>query len=117
MHPHRMALAECGQFRAVSGGLRPQFRRTEGEPVLVQDRQPIAAGGKHPPCLASGFGPQRLTQPATGAGQSGAAPPALRCREEMTVGVFTAAQIQCHPPRQQVRAGHVGGTDQLQAGG
>ena len=117
VHPHRMALAEGGQLGTVSSGLRPQFRRTEGKPVFVQDRQPVAAGGKHPPCLASGLGPQRLTQPATGTGQGGAAPPALRCHEEMAVGVITPAQIQRHPPGQQVRGGHAGRTDQLQADG
>ena len=57
MHPYRMALAERGQLRAVGGGLGPQFRRTEGEPVFIQDRQPVSAGGKHPPCLPGGLGP------------------------------------------------------------
>ena len=43
MRSRRVALRQQGQFGAVRGGLRPQFRRAKGEPVFVQDLKPAAA--------------------------------------------------------------------------
>ena len=59
-----VALRERGQLGAVHGGLRPEFGGAEGEPVLVQDLQPPAAGGQHPARTVRGLGPQRLAEPA-----------------------------------------------------
>ncbi len=76
--PRGVPLRERGQLGAVRGGLRPQFRRAQGEPVLVQDLEAAAAGGQQAARIAGGLRPQRLAEPAAGPGHRRAAPAAAR---------------------------------------
>ena len=117
VRPRGMALGQPGQFGAVRGGLRPQFRRTEGEPVLVQDLKPAAAGGEQAARIGGGLGPQRFAEPAAGPRHRRAAPPAACRRDEMTIGVIAAAQVQGHPPGQQMRLRRLAGAERIQLGG
>ena len=111
MRPRGVTLGQRGQFGAVRGGLGPQFRRAQGEPVLVQDLQPAAARGQQPARLGRGLGPQRFAEPAAGARHRRTAPPAPGGHDEMTIGVITAAEFQCHPPSQQMRLRRLAGAE------
>ena len=102
VRPHRVPLRQRGQFGAMRRGLRPQFGRTQGEPVLVQHLEPTTARGEQMPRAARRLGPQRLTEPAAGPGQCRAAPPAACRRDEMTVGLRAPPQVACDPPGQQM---------------
>ncbi len=55
--PGRVPLRERGQLGTVRGGLRPQLRRAQGQPVLVQDLKPAAAGGEQAPRVLVGVAP------------------------------------------------------------
>ena len=112
-----MALRERGQFGAVHGGLSPEFGGAEGEPVLIQDVKPPTAGGQHPARMARGLGSQRLAEPAADPGQGRTAPPGPGRRDQMTVGVVPAAEVQRDSPGQQVRLRRVAGAEGIQPGG
>ena len=112
-----MALGQRGQFGAMCGGLGPQFRRAQGEPMLVQNRKPAAAGGQQAARIGRGLGPQRFAEPAGRPRHRRAAPPAPCGGDQMTVCVIAPAQVQCHPPGQQVRLRCLAGAELGQSGG
>ena len=112
-----MALGEGGQLGAVRGGLGPQFRGAQREPVLVQHLQPPPARAEQAARLARRVRPERLAQPAGGPGHRRAAPPAPRDRGEMPVGLGPSAEVQGHPPGQQVRIRGVARAEFLELGG
>ena len=72
----------------MGGGLGSQFGGAQGELELIQDRQPAAAGGEQAARIGGRLGPQRLAEPAAGASQRRTAPPALRGRAQMTIGLI-----------------------------
>ena len=103
MCPRGVTLRDGRQFGAMRGGLGPQLRRAEGESMFVQHLKPPAASGQQPVRLARSLGPQRFAEPAAGAGHRRTAPPGPGRRDEMTIGVIAAPQVQCRPPSQQMR--------------
>ncbi len=112
--PGGMTLGQHGQLGAVRGGPGAQLGRAQREPVLVQDLQPAAAGGQHSAWIGRRLGAQRFAEPAAGPGQRRAVPPAPRGRAEMVLGVGPAAQVQRHPPGQQVSLGDLGRAERRQ---
>ena len=117
MSPHGVALGERSQFGAVGGGLGSQLRRAQRETMLVQDLKAAAARGHHAARFGRGVRAQRLSEPAAGACHRRAPPSALRGPEEMTIGVLATAQIQRHPPGQQMRLRGLAGAERLQPDG
>ena len=112
-----MALGQHGQFGAMRGGLGPQLRGPQGEPVLVQDLKTAAAGGEQAARIARRLGPQRFGEPAAGPRHGRAAPPGACRGAEMTIGIVPAAQVQRYPPGQQMRQCGLGRAELLQPGG
>ena len=102
-----MSLGEGGQFGAVHGGLGPEFRGAQGQPVLVKNVEPSSAGGQHLARTASSLGPQGLAEPPADPRQRRAAPPGPGQRGQMAFGVVAAAEIQGNASGQQVRLGRV----------
>ena len=114
--PGGMALAQRGEFGAVRGRLRPQFRRAEAEPVLLDDLKPAAARREQGARIGGGLGPQRGAEPAAGPGHRRTPASAPGRRGEMTVGVGAAAEFGRHPPGQQVGLYHLAGAERFQPG-
>ena len=109
-----MPLGEGGQFGAMHGGLGPEFRGAQGQPVLVKNVEPSSAGGQHPVRTARSLGAQGLAEPAADPRQRRAASPGPGQRGQMAFGVVAAAEIQGDAPGQQVRLGRVARAKGLQ---
>ena len=112
-----MSLGEGGQFGAMHGGLGPEFRGAQGQPVLVKNVEPSPAGGQHPARTARSLGAQGLAEPPADPRQRRAAPPGPGQRGQMAFGVVAAAEIQGDAPGQQVRLGRVARAKVIQPGG
>ena len=98
-----MSLGEGGQFGAMHGGLGPEFRGAQGQPVLVKNIEPSAAGGQHPARTARSLGSEGLAEPPADPGQSRTAVSGTGHRGQMVFGVVAAAEVQGNPPGQQMR--------------
>ena len=112
-----MPLGERGQFGAVHGGLGLKLRGAQGQPVLVQNVEPSAAGGQHPARAVRSLGSQGLGEPAGGPRERRTTPAGPGRRDQMTVGGGSTAEFQGHPPGQQVRLGRVACAKVIQPGG